>query len=164
MSVFRWQNSNKEWSEHKNIKGLKKKSNKKGTGNTMQARNASNSLYYVLCWIVKLLTQLKTCEALIICMQKWLNLNIWQGVRHREWGGRFLNMIGAMPLKISFCDLRILKCGFLMWKSEMLWDLLNPFTRVQNADVGVPLSYLPVCTIIHIHTYFLCILKALISE
>lgn len=163
MLVFRWQNSNKEWSEHKNIKGLKKESNKKGTENTVEARNTSNNLYYGLCWIVKLLTSLKTCEALIIWMQKWLNLNIWQGMRERE-KGRFLNMIGGTPLKISFCYLRIMTCGFPMWKTEMLWALFNLFTRVQNADIRILMCYLPVCTIIHLHTCFLCILKAVMPE
>ena len=72
----------------------------------MQASNASNSLCYGLCWIVKLLTLQRTCEALIKCVQKWLNLGICLGERERSL--RCCNVIGDLRLKTSLCDSRTL--------------------------------------------------------
>lgn len=79
---------------------------------------------------------------------------------------RVLNMIGAPRVKTSFSDLRILPRITLVspyGKDEMLWDLLNLFTRVQNADIGVLLSYLSVCTIIHLHSYFFMCVRSINS-
>jgi hypothetical protein len=103
ISVFRWQNSNKERGELRTENGKKAMRRER-----YASSNTSNNLCYGLCWIVKLLTSLKNMWGLDHVRAKVAHSQYLTS--GREGGGvQFVNVIGASPLKISFCDSRTLR-------------------------------------------------------